>query len=174
MTPRLLKASSQKGAAMPRLRITTPASAGPRTRLILTPTLLVATAEESALAGTSSGTIACQAGLSMAPRDASRNKNQSSTVGVTSCSVTSAANNAETAVVRISSAKIRRRLSKISARAPAGSANRNSGRLFATWTSDTMSGSAFKLVMSHAAAALYIQEPMFETTVTIHRYLNTG
>ena len=53
--------------------------------------------------------------------------------------------------------------------APAGSANRNSGRLVATWTRETISGLGSRLVMSHPEAALFIQEPTFETTVAIHR-----
>ena len=45
MTPTLLKASSQKGAAMPRAPTMTPPSAGPIARLTLMPTLLAATAD---------------------------------------------------------------------------------------------------------------------------------
>jgi len=42
----------------------------------------------------------------------------------------------------------------------------------ATGTSDTNRGSASSPVISHAAAALYIQDPMFATTVAVHRMLN--
>ena len=51
--------------------------------------------------------------------------------------------------------------------APAGRANRNIGRLVATCTSDTSSGSVVRFVMSHAAAALYIQPPTLATTVAV-------
>jgi hypothetical protein len=61
----------------------------------------------------------------------------------------------------------KRRLSIMSASAPAGSANRKSGRLAATCTSDTVSGSESKLVIGQAAAALYIQPPVLETTVAV-------
>ena len=51
--------------------------------------------------------------------------------------------------------------------APATSANRNIGKLVATCTSETSSGSSVSSVISHAAAALYIQAPVFETTVAV-------
>jgi hypothetical protein len=53
----------------------------------------------------------------------------------------------------------------MSARAPAGRANKNIGRLAATCTSETIKGSGSTVVISHAAAALYIQEPILEMTV---------
>jgi hypothetical protein len=65
-----------------------------------------------------------------------------------------------------------RRLSTMSASAPAGSANKNIGRLVATWTSETINGSALRVVISQPAAALYIQVPMFEITVAIHSTVN--
>src|ERR1700690_2100070 len=61
----------------------------------------------------------------------------------------------------------RRRLSTMSASAPAGIANRNMGRLLATCTRETMNGSGLRLVMSQPDAMLYIQPPMFETTVAV-------
>src|SRR5208282_4877282 len=60
----------------------------------------------------------------------------------------------------------------MSASAPAGIANRNIGRLFATCTIDTMSGSASRLVMSQPEATLYIHPPMFETTVAVQIIVN--
>ena len=132
ITPRLLTASNQNGAAIPKARMTMPARAGPMTRLMLTPTLFAAEADESAGFGTSCGPIACQAGVSSAPRIPTRKMKSSSTLGVTTCSVTSNANRAEKAVVRISRVRMKRRLSTMSARAPAGNPNKNSGRLLAT------------------------------------------
>src|SRR5271169_1133222 len=61
----------------------------------------------------------------------------------------------------------RRRRSTMSASAPAGIANRNIGRLLATCTMETMNGSGLRLVMSQPEATLYIQPPMFETTVAV-------
>lgn len=56
----------------------------------------------------------------------------------------------------------------MSASTPAGSAKRNMGRLDATWISDTVIGLASRPVISQPDAALYIQVPMFETTVAVH------
>jgi len=60
----------------------------------------------------------------------------------------------------------------MSASAPAGIANRNIGRLFATYTIETISALASRLVMSRPEATLYIQPPMFETTVAIQITVN--
>jgi len=51
--------------------------------------------------------------------------------------------------------------------APAGIANKNIGRLFATCTNETVSGSGSRLVMSQPEATLYIQPPIFDTTVAL-------
>ena len=104
----------------------------------------------------------------------SRKMKLRSVAGPTACSETSSANTRLSSIVRISSHRIRRRLSHRSANAPAGSASRNSGRLLATCTSDTSSGLGLRLVISHPEAALYIQVPMLETTVAIHSQRNTG
>ena len=66
MLPRLLKAFTQNGAAMPKLPVSTPPRAGPTARLMLMPTLLVATAAGSSVLGTSCGTINCHAGATNA------------------------------------------------------------------------------------------------------------
>ena len=52
------------------------------------------------------------------------------------------------------------RRSTISANAPAGSANRKSGKLVAALTSETISGEGSRLVISHAVATLAIHPPM--------------
>jgi hypothetical protein len=59
----------------------------------------------------------------------------------------------------------------MSAKAPAGMANRKTGRLVATCTNATITGSELRLVMSQAAAALYIHAPTFATTVAIQSNL---
>jgi hypothetical protein len=78
---------------------------------------------------------------------------------------TSVANIADNTVVALSPTMRNRRLSTMSASAPAGIANRNMGRLVATWTSDTDNGSAFRPVINQPQAPLYIQVPTFATTV---------
>ena len=74
----------------------------------------------------------CQAGASSAAKAAMRNMNTRSVPGVTRSNDTSAAKTAETTAIRTSSARMKRRLSMMSANAPAGRANRNIGKLLAT------------------------------------------
>jgi hypothetical protein len=56
----------------------------------------------------------------------------------------------------------------MSASAPAGSANRNIGKVVATWTIETINGSGLRSVISQPDAALYIQPPILEMTVAPH------
>ena len=103
-----------------------------------------------------------------------RNVNSNRLPGVTRPSQTIAANTKEIAVYTISAAMRNLRLSTMSASAPAGNANRNIGRVVATCTIDTMNGSGLRLVISQPDAALYIQPPMFETTVAVHSTVNVA
>ena len=137
-------------------------------RLMLIPTLLAATAAGRISRGTSDGTIDCQGGAVIALAAPITNMKSNSVTGVTRSNVTSAANIADATAVATSTTIRKRRLSTMSARAPAGSANRNIGKLVATWTSDTINGCVVRLVISHAAAALYIQVPTLATTVAVH------
>src|SRR6202035_3051766 len=66
------------------------------------------------------------------------------------------------------------RLSKISASAPAGSANRQIGRVLAACTSATINGSGLSVVISQPDAALYIQPPTLDTNVAVQITANTG
>src|SRR5665213_219065 len=173
MVPTLLTALSQNGAASPNPAMITPPSAGPTARLILTPTLLAATAGASSGLGTSKGTIDCQAGAVSAPPVPIKNMNSNNRPGVTRWGQTSAAKIADKIAMAVSTAIMNRRLSMISASAPAGIANRNIGSPLATWTNDTDKASASRLVISHPAAALYIQEPMLATTVAVQMTVKT-
>src|SRR4029077_18220753 len=67
-----------------------------------------------------------------------------------------------------------RRRSRISARAPPGRASRNSGRVVAACTSDTIKGVGASSVINQAAAASCIHVPMLETTSEIHSARNNG
>src|SRR5229473_859353 len=67
-----------------------------------------------------------------------------------------------------------RRRSRISASAPAGRASRNSGRVVATCTSETISGEGVSNVINQAAAESCIHVPMLETTSEIHSARNSG
>jgi hypothetical protein len=99
MTPTLLKASSQKGAAIPSVPMMIPPSAGPIARLTLMPTLLAATADGKSGFGTSLATTDCRAGAVMAEPTVTTKLNSSKLTGVIRCSHTSAANAAETTVI---------------------------------------------------------------------------
>src|SRR5271168_3187121 len=101
-----------------------------------------------------------------------RNVNSNRLTGVATPSQTIAAYIAEKTVIIISATMRNFLLSMMSASAPAGTANRNIGRVVATCTSDTTSGSASRLVISHPDAALYIQPPTFETTVAVQTTAN--
>src|ERR1700733_11940568 len=82
MTPTLLKASSQKGAAMPNAPTMMPPRAGPIARLTLMPTLFAATADGKSGFGTSLVTTACQGGAVMAEPTATRKLKNSKLIGV--------------------------------------------------------------------------------------------
>src|SRR5271169_1058568 len=66
------------------------------------------------------------------------------------------------------------RLSKISASAPAGSANKQIGSVLADATSATSNGSGLRLVISQPQAALYIQPPTLETNVAVQITAKAG
>lgn len=81
MTPMLLNALSQNGAAMPKAPTMMPPSAGPTARLTLTPTLFAATAAGSSGFGTSRVTTACHAGYVMAEPTVTMKLNNRSPIG---------------------------------------------------------------------------------------------
>src|SRR5476649_2717778 len=84
----------------------------------------------------------------------------------------SAANAVEVIVIAISPKIRNRRRSRMSTNAPAGIANRNIGKLFATCTIETMNGSGSRLIMSQPEARLDIHAPTFETTVAVQMSAN--
>src|SRR5262245_56416788 len=66
------------------------------------------------------------------------------------------------------------RRSTMSARAPAGSAKRNNGKLVAAATRDTMRGDESRLVISQAVATLAIQPPMLVMSTALQTVRKTG
>ncbi len=68
----------------------------------------------------------------------------------------------------------RRRRSTASPIAPAGSANRNTGRLVAACTSVTMIGVGRSSVISHAVPTLPSQMPIFEARLASHTARKVG
>lgn len=78
MLPRLLTALIQNGAAIPTAAVISPPRAGPSARLMLMPTLFIATADDKSLRGTSSGMTDCQGGaVTAAPTPSAKTKNNS-------------------------------------------------------------------------------------------------
>jgi hypothetical protein len=75
------------------------------------------------------------------------------------------ANTAINTVMKLSSTMRKRRASMRSASAPAGSVNRNIGRLLATCTMDTAIGSAFRFVISQAEEVSDMAMPVNENVV---------
>src|SRR5882724_2147944 len=132
------------------------------------PTLLAAIAGCKSSLGTSCGTIDCQAGAVRALAAPTRKVKSSRLSGVAQPSQTRAAKTAAITVVATSTTIRNFRLSKISATAPAGSANRNIGSVVAACTSDTINGSGSRVVISQPDAALYIQVPILAMTVAVH------
>ena len=59
-----------------------------------------------------------------------------------------------------------------SAKAPDGRVNRNSGRLTATWTRDTIIGFASRLVISQPDAVSNMAVPTFDRTLAVHMTVN--
>jgi hypothetical protein len=68
----------------------------------------------------------------------------------------------------------RRRRSTASPTAPAGRANKKTGRLVAAWTRVTMMGVGRSSVISHAVPTLPSQMPIFEAKLASYPARNTG
>src|SRR5688572_7192456 len=62
----------------------------------------------------------------------------------------------------------------MSASAPAGRANTAIGRVVATSTSETISGSGRRLVINQPLAICWIQVPRLETMLAVHNARNSG
>ena len=174
MTPSVLTALSQNGAASPQATMMSPASAGPTARLTLMPTPLSATAGRRCSRGTSCGMIESQAGAMRAAAVPPRKLKPRSAAGVARPDHTRSPKPATSAATITWTTINNRRRSTISASAPPASANRNIGSEFATCTSATTSGSGSRLVISHPAAAFCIQVPILDTTVATHSTAKVG
>ena len=107
-----------------------------------------------------------------APPTPSRKVVASKSAGVARSSDTRPAKITETARIASSTAISNRRESMTSAKAPAGRVNRNSGRLTATWTRDTIIGLASRLVISQPDAVSNMAVPTFDMTLAVHMTVN--
>ena len=147
-------------------------SAGPAARPTLKPTPFKAVALSSSSLGTRRGVVAPQAGEVSAPPTPSRKVVASRSAGVARFSETRPAKITETAKIASSTAISNRRESMTSAKAPDGRVNRNSGRLTATWTKDTIIGLASRLVISQPDAVSNMAVPTFDKTLAVHMTVN--
>jgi hypothetical protein len=128
-TPTTETAFSRNTAAGPIAAMITPARAGPTARAMLYVALLRATAFGISGRGTSSGRIACQAGAVAAlPRPMAKLRPRSSQ-GPTASSPVRAARSRPMTSIQLWVSSSSRRRSTTSARAPAGSPTKKSGRL---------------------------------------------
>ena len=162
-------AYSENARLEPPIRISMPASAGPIARVRLKPMPFSAIACTRSSRGTSSGTIALQAGpLIAAPMPIAK--------------VSASSQKAVMAPVRVSMARavaarivqtcvpIRNtRRSTMSASAPPGRASRNTGMMVAACTMATMNGCGARLVISQPAPVFCSQVPSHATTLASHR-----
>jgi hypothetical protein len=173
-TPRKEAALRQKLAPGPTVAIRRPPMAGPMARATLKPTLLSATAAGSRSGPTSSETLACHDGeLRAEPRPIAKVRSSSVQASTRSSSV-SAPSVAAAASIQACVATSSRRRSTRSARAPAGSASRNIGRLVAACTAATIGGDGARLVISQAAPTSCTQVPRFDAIVASQRARKSG
>ena len=151
-----------------------PPSAGPRARARLNPALLSDTASGSCSRGTSSGMIACHAGLFIAVPTLSRNVSISSTHGERMLRNVSRLSNATAPSIHACQKSSRRRRSKMSAVAPASRPSSTTGRLAAVCISAISSGDGVSTVISQVPAVSCIQPPRFEMVDATQSLRNSG
>ena len=173
-TPRYDIAFSENTVAIPDAAMRNPPSAGPIARAKLNSMPFRAMAGINPSCGTTSGRTARQVGASSASPIDKASVKKSRTQGVIKCSTvrtasTTAAENIHTSVVSISF-----RRSKMSPKAPAGSASRKNGNAEAVCVSATSSGPAPCETISHAAPTPYINVPISETRSATSRFRNIG
>jgi hypothetical protein len=118
--------------------------------------------------------IACQVGEFRAMPSPRANVKPIRVHGVIKPANVQAARRAAAASIQPCVNSSKRRRSRMSATAPAGSPTRNTGRLVAPWISATISGEEESEVMYHAAATFCIQVPMLDTSAAIQRPRKTG
>jgi hypothetical protein len=166
-------ASSAKTSHAPTAATRTPAIAGPMAREMLMPMLFSAMAEGNSSADTSSGTIADHAGIVRAVPIPMAKMKLSSSQAIIMPSAVSAAS-APSTIRKYTLTAIRSlRRSTMSAIAPAGNASSITGSVVAAATSATIDGEDASEVINQPAPTSFIQVPMFETSVAIHRARNS-
>jgi len=124
--------------------------------------------------GTTSGRTARQVGASSASPIDKASVKRSSTKGVIKCSTVRTASTIATENIHISVVSISFRRSRMSPKAPAGSASRKNGNAEAVCVSATSSGPAPCETISHAAPTPCINVPTSETRSATSRFRNIG
>src|ERR1700749_3509171 len=146
-----------------------PPSAGPRARARLNPALFNDTASGSCWRGTSSGMMACHAGLFIAVPTLRRQVRTSNTHGEMMLKKVSRLRSATAPSIQACQNSKRRRRSKMSAVAPASSPRIKTGRLAAVCIRAIRSGDGVSKVISQVPAVSCIQPPRFEIVEAIHK-----
>src|SRR5262249_40380972 len=173
MTPRKEAAFSRKTAPEPAVATNNPPIAGPTARETLNATLVSVIAAGSSLRGTSSGTIACQAGLFRAAPNPRVNVSANNNHGPIKPVTVSAPIRAATDSIQVWVTNMRRRRSMMSAKAPAGNARNTTGKLPAVSTRATRIGDLVNETINHDSPTSCIHVPRFEAMVAIQRTRKT-
>ena len=162
---------TQPAPVLARLNAATmsPPMAGPTARARLLHPALRETASGMRSCGTSSGMMACQAGLFMAEPMLSRKVKASRAQGETWPRKVRTARMATEASIQTCQKMSRRRRSKMSAVAPASRPRTSTGREAAVCMRAMSSGEAVREVMSQVPAVSCIQVPTEETVLAIQR-----
>ena len=140
-----------------------PPSAGPRARARLNPALLSETASGNCSRGTSSGMIACHAGLFIAVPMLSRKVRMSNTHGEMMLKKVSTLRSATALSIQACQKISSRRRSKMSAVAPAKRPSITTGKLAAVCIRAMSNGDGVSTVISQVPAVSCIQPPRLET-----------
>ncbi len=151
-----------------------PPSAGPTARARLLLAAFKLTVSGIIARGTSSGTIACHAGLFIADPTFSRNVNASSVHGETHPTNVSSARIPTEVSIHVCQKISSFRRSKISAIAPASTPRINTGRLAAVCISAISSGEVVSTVINQVPAVSCIHVPTDDTVLAIHLSRNSG
>src|SRR4051794_20236244 len=138
------------------------------------PMLFSDTAGASSLRGTRSGTMAWNTGIEKASSVPNRKEAIRTTVGVVSPTAVEKPSSKATMIEAICSRISNFRRSTASPTAPAGNANRNTGRLDSARTRVTMTGVGRSSVISQAVPTLPSQIPIFETRLASHTARKVG
>ena len=162
MTATKLSELTAKGAVNPYAVTNIPAIAGPIARLKFILILPSATACDRFAFETIFGINACHAGAIKAPPVPNKKVKHKTSKGEASFLQTMNANSAATSIMNTLMMISSLRRSIISAKAPAGSASKKTGKVVDVCTNATINGDVLKSAINQLAATEFIQVPIFE------------